>query len=75
MKKAIFELKQVYGNETIYPANDIALIFASLAGKKTLNPNDLSKITQLGFEIQFNAVKPSFQIGRVLWKTLIRIKH
>jgi hypothetical protein len=66
MKKAIFELKQVYGNETIYPVNDVALIFASLTGKKTLNPSDLTKITQLGFEIEFKAVKPSFSIEGVL---------
>jgi hypothetical protein len=66
MNKAIFELKQVYGNETIYPVNDVALIFASLTGKKTLNPSDLTKITQLGFEIEFKAVKPSFSIEGVL---------
>ena len=66
MKKAIFQLKQVYGNETIYPVNDIALIFTSLTGKKTLNPSDLSKITQLGFEIEFNEVKPSFLIEGIL---------
>jgi len=66
MNKAIFELKQVYGNETIYPVNDVALIFTSLTGKKTLNPSDLTKITQLGFEIEFKAVKPSFLIEGIL---------
>lgn len=62
MNKAIFELKQVYGNETIYPVNDVALILASLTGKKTLNSSDLTKIKSLGFSIEFNAVKPTFSI-------------
>lgn len=44
-----FEVRNVFGNQTIYPANEPAQLFADIAGKKTLSPADLTKIRQLGF--------------------------
>jgi hypothetical protein len=45
-------IKNVYGNETIYPACDKAKLFASMLGQKTLTRADISRIKQLGFEIE-----------------------
>jgi len=46
------EVKSVYGNSLIYPANEAAEIFASLAGTKTLSRADLTKIVKLGFRVE-----------------------
>lgn len=52
MKKAVeVEVKSVYGNELIYPANEAAQIFAQIAGKKTLSRSDLNLIKALGFDV------------------------
>ncbi len=42
------EVKNVYGNELIYPVNDGAKILAAIAGKKTLSPEDLKNANKLG---------------------------
>lgn len=46
------EVKNVYGNETIYPACEKAKIFASFKGQKTLTHNDIAKIKDLGYTIE-----------------------
>lgn len=46
------EVRNVYGNELIYPANDTAKTFAVLIGKKTLDRNDFRLIRLLGFEVE-----------------------
>lgn len=51
------EVRNVYGNTTIYPANQAAGLFAALAGKKTLSNVDLIKIQALGFVIEEVATK------------------
>lgn len=45
-------IKNVYGNETVYPACEKAKIFASMVGQKTLTHADLSSIKALGYTIQ-----------------------
>ena len=56
MKKILLvEIKTVYGNETIYPANDTAQVFADLVGTKTLSRMKLALIQGLGYEVE---VKP-----------------
>ena len=42
-------IKNVYGNELIYPACEASRDFARLAGKKTLSRGDLEIIKRLGF--------------------------
>ena len=49
--KVVVEPRDVYGTRRIYPANGPAHLLAQLAGTKTLSPNDLYVIRQLGFEI------------------------
>lgn len=51
------EVRNVYGNATIYPANAQAAKFAMLAGKKTFSISDLEIIKSLGFVIEEVAVK------------------
>ena len=45
------EVKSVYGNTLIYPANDAAKALARIAGKKTLSVSDLQNASQLGLEV------------------------
>jgi len=44
-------IKNVYGNEVVYPVCEQAKLFARLAGTKTLTLESLSLITALGYEI------------------------
>ena len=44
-------VKNVYGVDKIYPANDVAEIFAKIAGTKTLSNTDLLDMERLGFGI------------------------
>jgi hypothetical protein len=48
----LITVRNVYGKETIYPANETARIFTSIAGKKTLDHADLKSIQALGYEIK-----------------------
>jgi hypothetical protein len=45
------KVKQVYGNDMIYPVNDTAQKFANLIGKKTFSKVDLAIISNLGYKI------------------------
>ena len=45
------EVKNVYGNELIYPVCDTAKNFAKLAGKKTLTHNTISIIKSMGYSV------------------------
>jgi len=50
----IVNIKQVYGNEAIYPACDTSRLFTTLTGRKTLTRHDLGIIRALGYNIQVN---------------------
>lgn len=55
-------LKNVYGNELIYPVCEKAKLFASLTGKKTLSQNDIDVIIKaLGFEIYIEQKKKNYK--------------
>ncbi len=45
-------VKNVYGNQTIYPACDKSRIFAKMVGQKTLTRVDLENIKALGYAVQ-----------------------
>jgi hypothetical protein len=47
----IVKVKQVYGNDMIYPVNDTAQKFSNLIGKKTFSRVDLAIISNLGYKI------------------------
>ena len=45
------EIKNVYGNDLIYPINENGMKFARLLKKKTLTKDELKIIKELGFTI------------------------
>ena len=45
-------IKNVYGNETIYPACEKSKLFARLAGHKTLTRADIETIKALGYTFE-----------------------
>jgi len=45
-------IRNVYGNELIYPACDKAEAFAHLTGKKTLSHNNVETIKRLGYKVE-----------------------
>ena len=51
------EIKEVYGNKTIYPLNDQALLLARIAGTKTLTPSTIDLAKKLGFN--FEIIQPA----------------
>ena len=51
------EIKEIYGNRTIYPLNEQAHLLARIAGTKTLTPLTVDLAKKLGFH--FEIVKPS----------------
>jgi hypothetical protein len=50
------EVKEVYGNKTIYPLNDQARLLARIAGTKTLTASTVILAKELGFT--FEIVQP-----------------
>lgn len=46
------QIKQVYGNELIYPICEKAKLFAKIKRQQTLTPSDISIIKELGYEIE-----------------------
>ena len=46
------EIRNVYGNEAIYPANDAAATFAAIAGTKTLRRETITLAKSLGFTVE-----------------------
>jgi len=45
------QIKNVYGNETVYPVCEKAKTFAALAGHKTLTRHAIAMIKALGYTI------------------------
>ena len=47
----LIEVRSVYGNDLIYPANDAANALARIAGKKTLSVQNIKDACALGLEV------------------------
>ena len=47
----IVNVKNVYGNQLIYPVNDTAKLFCKLLNTKTLTKTSLNDIRSLGYTI------------------------
>lgn len=63
--KAQIEIKNIYGNETVYPVNDTAKLLCEMAGTKTFTPKTISVARKLGYEFEviqssINALKACF---------------
>lgn len=50
------QIRQVYGNEAIYPICEKAKLFAAIAGTKTLTLQAIAQIKLLGYEITVQPV-------------------
>ena len=46
------KVKNVYGVEKIYPANEAGALFAKLCGSITLTPHAIEVIKELGYKIE-----------------------
>ena len=46
------EIREVYGEQKVYPICDKAQLFANIAGTKTLTHHTLIQVEQLGYLIQ-----------------------
>lgn len=55
MQPISVRVTNVYGQRMIYPVCEMAKTFAAIAGTKTLKPDTIEKIKQLGYSI---AVQP-----------------
>lgn len=49
--KVIVRIENVYGCQTVYPICDKAIIFAKLAGTKTLTAKSIKAIQDLGYQV------------------------
>ena len=52
--------KSQYGSTVFYPANDLAELFAKVAGTKTLTASILCYIKEAGFDIEVFTDKVEF---------------
>ena len=50
-KLVLVEVRNVYGEDKIYPRNPQAKLFADIARTATLRPADIGRIKALGFEV------------------------
>jgi hypothetical protein len=50
--KITVKIRQVYGNEAIYPVCEAAQNFAAMIGQKTLTQRDLNYIRKLGYSVE-----------------------
>ena len=51
-KVLLVKIQNVYGVQKIYPANDVAELFAKIAGTKTLSGAVITYAAQLGYSIE-----------------------
>lgn len=47
----VVTVRSVYGNDSIYPASDVARSFAAIAGTRTLSRAVIGRVKALGYEI------------------------
>ena len=60
-KVLLVTIKNVYGTEMIYPANDAAHVFANIARQKTLSRDTLKNAKALGYDVQVQ--QPTFDLN------------
>jgi hypothetical protein len=51
MMEITVRITSVYGQKTIYPVCETAMIFANIAGTKTLKSTTINAIKSLGYKI------------------------
>jgi hypothetical protein len=64
-KSITVEVRNVYGNEMVYPACDTSKLFARIANRTTLNASILNDIAQLGYQVKTASTPLPFTIKQV----------
>jgi len=64
-KSITVEVRNVYGNEMVYPACDTAKLFARIANRTTLNASILNDIAQLGYQVKTATTNLPFTLKQV----------
>ena len=68
----LITVKNVYGNEMVYPACDTARKFADLLNTKTLTPRALEIIKSLGYTVRtvvrMSAYSTEWQKDGIVWR-------
>lgn len=65
------KIKNVYGNELVYPDCEKSAVFASLANSKSLTPKTLQYIEKLGYAIK---IRPRLEFYSEVIDNLVTIK-
>ena len=60
MKTITISIRSIYGVDTAYPACSVSVMFAALAGTKTLTAQALRIIRDNGYTINVEAPRVSF---------------
>lgn len=63
MRKIIVKIKAVYGQPKIYPVNDVAKIFAEIAGTSTLTHSTIAAAAKLGYTLE---TAPAYDLAEVM---------
>lgn len=50
------KVKNIYGQDLIYPADQTAELLCALTGKRTFSTRDISVIKRLGYEVKQEAI-------------------
>ena len=53
--EVVVTVKNVYGNELVYPVNDRARMMLNLTGKKTFSKAELEILKKVGYVVKFEA--------------------
>lgn len=59
-------IRNVYGADKVYPANDLAYSLAELAGTATLTPRALAIARDMGFEVRIKSGLSADTLAAVL---------
>lgn len=65
-KTVTVEVRNVYGNELVYPACDISLLFARIANRTTLNASILNDIVSLGYQVKTATTNLPFNLKELV---------
>lgn len=52
-QKVQVQVRFAYGQQRVYPMNEIARLLLKLAASRTFSPADLALVQQMGYEIEY----------------------
>lgn len=66
MKVAVVTVRNVYGVNKIYPANDVAQVLADIAGTKTLERRVIKLADKLGIVTVASVMEQNLQLAKLM---------